>query len=128
MKQVGYRSFHATKRLNNGPKEDEDDDGERSDEKLRSLVFEIVNGVYFLGMKGSTLQNLVSEFPAFYRYLAKNFQNELQNCRCYVQRRNDLTKSIPYVMLPDENMTIISWDGKPKLHGSEDLKRSLEKI
>ena len=127
MKQIGYRPFHATKRLNNGSKEETEDD-ERGDEKLRSFVFEIVNGIYLLGMKSSTLPKLVSEFPIFYKYLTKNFPNELQHCRCYIQRRNDLAKSIPYVMLPDENMTIISWDGEPKFHGSEDLKRSLEKI
>ena len=126
MKQIGYRPFHATKRLNNGLEEEDD---ERSDEPLRSFVFEILQGVYYLGMKRCTLPDIFNNHPGFYGYLSKNFAEQLQNCRCFVQRHNGTLKPTPYVMLPDENMTVVSWDGKsPKFHSSEDLKRSLEKI
>ena len=133
MKQVGYRPFHATKRLNNGLEDENssDSDEQNLEEIIRGFVVEYVRGVHFFGMKKSTLPEIRLRFPKFFFYLNTNFPELLDDCEYSIQTRDKLAKSTPYVMLPDQYRTVISWDvekSTPKVHNDEDLKRSLENL
>ena len=129
MKQVGYRPFHATKRLNNG--EDDESDLEELEETLRMFILEHIRGVYYLGMRRSSLSDLQRGCPNLLDYITKNYANHVKGCIVARRRANDLTPPTFYVLLPDEKMTVLSWDSArrcPVHHGSEDLARSLERF
>ena len=129
MKQVGYRSFHATKRLNNG--EDEESELEELEETLRMFIAEHIRGVYYLGMRRSSLDDLQRGCPNLLDYITKNYANHVGGCVVATRRPNDLTPTSFYVLLPDKRMTVLSWDEmgrKPVFYNSEDLARSLERF
>lgn len=131
MKQTGYRPFHATKRLNNGVSEPLDELEENLQETLRSFVREHVRGVFFLGLKSSSMSNFRSQFPRFFSFLFKNYPDFLDSCKFATKSRDRTTKPIPYVLLPDQNLTLISWDSVgrcPQFLNSEDLKRSIQNL
>lgn len=133
MKQVGYRPFYATKRLNNGSDEDHllDDVDKNLEESLRGFVFEYVRSVHYFGMKKATIPEIRLKFPKFFGYLNDNFAELLDGCICSIQTRDKLANPIPYVMLPDQHRTVISWDvgsSSHNFHYGEDFKRSLENL
>lgn len=129
MKQVGYRPFHATKRLNNG--EEEESDLEELEETLRMFISEHIRGVYYLGMRRSSLEDLQRGCPNLLDYITKNYANHVSGCVVASRGANKLTSPTFYVLLPDKRMTVLSWDQAkacPVHHTSEDLTRSLERF
>lgn len=128
MKQVGYRPFHATKRLTNSDSPKEDDD---ADETLRTFVREHVRGVYYLGFKKTTIDDIRSNFPELFSYVKKNYPDFLHGCKAAIKQSDAVQQPVPYILLPNGKMTVIFWDrarAAPIYSGSEDLARYIEKL
>lgn len=131
MKQTGYRPFHATKRLNNGKEDLEEDPHEALEETLRNFVREHVRGVYYLGFKKTTLDDIRFNFPELFSYVKKSYPDFLHGCKAAVKQTEAAQQPVPYILLPNEKMTVISWDkarAAPIYPGSEDLARYIEKL
>jgi hypothetical protein len=131
MKQVGYRPFHATKRLNNGEKDLEEDPNESLEETLRNFVREHVRGVYFLGFKTSSLDVLKQACPELFSYVKKNYPDFMHGCKVAFKQTEKFGQPVPYILLPNKKMTVISWDKAraiPTYPTSEDLARYIEKL
>lgn len=131
MKQSGYRPFHASKRLNNGNEDLEKDPQEALEETLRNFVREHVRGVYYLGFKKTTLDDIRSNFPELFDYVKKNYPDFLHGCKAAIKQSEAVQQPVPYILLPNGKMTVISWDrarAAPAYPGSEDLARYIEKL
>lgn len=131
MKHSGYRPFHATKRLNNGIEDPESDPEESPNETLRSFVREHVRGVYFMGFRSSTLEDIRKLFPKLFSYLNKNYSDFIPGCKVVIKQTDKIQEPTPYVLLPNKKMTVISWDKAqscPVYPQSEDLARYIEKL
>jgi len=131
MKQIGYRPFHATKRLNNGKEDLGEDPQEAIEETLRNFVREHVRGVYYLGFKKTTIDDIRNNFPELFSYVKKNYPDFLHGCSAAIKQSEAVQQPVPYILLPNGKMTVISWDrarAAPIYPGSEDLARYIEKL
>jgi hypothetical protein len=101
------------------------------EETIKEFVKESIRGVYYLGFKKSSINDIENRWPIFFNYLVKNYENLLTNCTVVVKSRNKVLPEVPYVLLPDGMMTIVTWDDateSPVYSQSEDLARSIERF
>lgn len=106
-------------------------DRNRSFSVLKEFIEESIRGVYYLGLKSSSLDDIKKICPAMYDYLCSNYQEFLSDCIVAMKSVDGTTRPIPYVLLPDGLMTVVSWDhtsGSPTYPQSEDLARSIERF
>jgi hypothetical protein len=120
--------------LRNSDSEDEEQEEEIEAEgilRLRYLVREHIRGLHFFGMTKGTMEDLATGWPAFYSFLKKNHGDMMNGCTVVLKKRDKISRSTPYVMLPDHGMTVAFWDEANKSASysqSEDLARALERF
>jgi hypothetical protein len=132
MTMTGYRPFGSRKTLTNvdGP-DDLDEDKDNVEEGLRLLVREQIVGIYISGMKKSTMDVIKKNFPNFYGYLEDNYSDYLSGCSAALRIKDLHVDPTPYVVLPDENFTVVSWDSKkmsPNYEISADLCQAIGRL
>lgn len=98
---------------------------------LKEFIEESIKGVYFLGLKKSSLDDIRKICPNLYGYLNDNYQEFLSGCTVATKSIGKASRPVPYVLLPDGLMTVITWNfesNSPVYSQSEDLARSIERF
>jgi hypothetical protein len=132
MTMTGFRPFGSRKTLTNVDDPDDlDEDKDNVEEGLRLLVREQIVGIYVSGMKKSTMDDIKKNFPNFYGYLEDNYSDYLSGCSAALRTKDLHVDPMPYVVLPDENSTVVSWDSKkmsPNYEVSADLCQAIGRL
>lgn len=98
---------------------------------LRQFIAETIRGVYYFGLKKASINDIKNGWPKLFDFLENNHGDLVSSCTCAVKKRDDQLISTPYVMLPDSQMTVITWDAdgdRPVYSQSEDISRSIERL
>jgi hypothetical protein len=98
---------------------------------LKELIKEHVRGVVVSGLRRASLQDIVKNYPDFYKLLQTSYGDMLPRCTVALRTLDAALARVPYVLLPDSSMTVVYWDAKtssPVYSQSEALARALEKF
>lgn len=126
----GYKPTASRSRLMSAS-DDPSGDEDECVETIRQFVKEELQGVYFFGLKRCQPDDIKKGWPKLYGYLVKNYGDFLQGCKYCTKRVDKLSPHVPYVLLPDTNMSILTWDEKnkcPAFSQNEDLARAIERL
>jgi len=110
---------------------EEEDDADKLEEALRNFIQEELRGVYFFGLSRCPAAEIQDGWPRLYSYLTKNYGDFLKGCVFAKQQQDKLSSPIPYIMLPDESMSVLTWDEKnkcPTFSESEDLAQAIKRL
>lgn len=98
---------------------------------LRQYISESIRGVYFFGLKKASINDIRNGWPKLYDFLEMNHGDLVPSCKCAIKKRDDQLTSTPFVMLPDSQMSVVTWDHdneRPVYSQSEDISRSIERL
>jgi hypothetical protein len=132
MSYTGYRPPSSMKRMMSSDvpeKTDEEEDLE--EEALRSFIKEEIKGIHFYGFSKGSVNDVKKDWPVLYTYLCKKYGDFLPGCVVAIQRANKISIPTPYILLPDTNLSVLTWNRQnkcPAYSQSEDLARFLEKF
>lgn len=102
-----------------------------SQKLLRQFILESVKGVYFFGLKKASINDIRNGWPKLFDFLESNHGDLVSSCKCAIKKRDDQLTPTPFVMLPDSQMTVVTWDSDndcPAYSQSEDISRSIERL
>ena len=132
MSYSGYRPASSMKRMMSSDvpeKSDEEDD--LAEEDLRSFIKEELKGIHFYGFSKGSVNDVKKVWPDLYTYLSNKYGDFLSGCVVTIKRANKISIPTPYILLPDTNLSVLTWDRQskcPAYSQSEDLARFLEKF
>ena len=110
---------------------DDPDDEEQSDDVVRRFVQEEIKGIYFFGLKKCAADDIRQGWPKLYDYLLNNYGDFLKSCKFFTKTVDKLAVPVPYILLPDDRMTVLTWnkkDKRPEFSQSEDLARAIQRL
>ena len=97
---------------------------------LHSLIKEYVD-FYLFGLKKRSLNDLMEQWPDFYSFLSKEHGDILPGSVIAIKQKDSLSLAVPYVLLPDTDMTVVFWDSSKKSASysqSQDLAHAIARF
>jgi len=131
---TGYRPAASRGRMMMVSSDDIDEIEEEIDEsQLRQFVRESIRGIVYFGLVPSTIHDVKKGWPEFYQFVEKKYEDMMSSCTVALKKNhmNKLEEPIPYVLLPDNKMTVLLWNKdlkRPEYSQSEDLARAIERF
>ena len=107
------------------------DEDDRDVEAVKEFVREAIRGVFYFGLQRSNLDELKEQFPELHDYLMKEYGDFVGGSTIAFKKKDKLSIPIPYVLLPNKERTLITWDSKNSSINfveSEDLTLAVERL
>ena len=98
---------------------------------IRQIISEQLVGVYLSGIRRSNLDDLKKYWPIFYDRLYEEYADVLSSCIVAIRKQDQIKPAIPYVLLPDERMTVMVWNPDKEAidySANEDVARAIERL
>lgn len=134
MMNTGYRPAASRGRMMMVSSDEIDETEEDIDEsQLRQFIKESIRGIVYFGLVPSTIHDIKTGWPDFYQFIEKNYSDFISSCTVALKKNhvNKLEEPTPYVLLPDDKMTVLLWNKelkRPEYSQSEDFARALERF
>ena len=103
---------------------------EDEEDVVKEFVKEVV-GVYHYGMRKSNPEIIKKGWPQLFNFLQNDYGDFINSCVFVIQKRDKLSEPVPFILVPNKNMTVVTWDKNSNSHKfveSEDFARSIERF